>query len=311
MTSDEQRSGLGPQYPPDPPFRALMRRHQSWYRSTVLHADFGTGPKPSSATYYGNMLAAVAAEAGANFLTPEIFGVARARIAAGGGVEPFRCLRNMLSSQPMCFNLFGPLVVNTELATRMVGALLPGEVAEVLAVRIEYAPSPRHEYLDDATAFDAFVQYRRPSGEPAFLGIETKLTDSFSEKEYVKPAYVALTERDDSVWTRDAWTKLSHPSTNQLWRNQLLAEALRRHPASPLGSFGRSVVVRHPLDGECADAVVRYEALLADQASFLDWPLDEVVLRWRAEALNAEEREWLEAFALRYLDVEASEGVDR
>ena len=66
------------------------------------------GPKRSSPTYYGNMLDAGAAEQGKNFLTQGIYDLAKERLAAGGGVvEPFRLLHNMLSSQPMCFNLFG------------------------------------------------------------------------------------------------------------------------------------------------------------------------------------------------------------
>ena len=70
----------------------------------------------------------------------------------------------MLSSQPMCFNLFGPLVGDLSLATRCMRALLPGEVGEVTEVRIEYGPSPADEYLGDRTSFDAFVGYTRPDG---------------------------------------------------------------------------------------------------------------------------------------------------
>ncbi len=52
------------------------------------------------------MLTGESANAGLNFLTPGIFALAKRRIEEGRGVvEPFRLLRNMLSSQPMCFNL--------------------------------------------------------------------------------------------------------------------------------------------------------------------------------------------------------------
>lgn len=301
--------GLGPQYAPDPPFKARMRRHQSWYRAEILGVACGTGPQRSSSTHYGNMLDAAAAGGGANFLTPGIFGVARSRIAEGGGVEPFRCLHNMLSSQPMCFNLFGPLVADHELATRLIAVLLPGEVEEVLDVRVEYAPSPKREFLDDRTAFDALVVYRRPDGETAFLGVETKLTEPFSPLEYVKPGYVALTERDDSIWRREAWPVLRASAANQLWRNQLLVEATRRHPDHPHGRHGRSAIVRHPLDTDCARAVAAYAQTLVDATStFADWPLDHLVARWRTVVCGAEERAWLRAFERRYLDVDASAG---
>jgi PD-(D/E)XK nuclease superfamily protein len=157
-----------------------MRKHQSWYRANVLHLPFGTGPKPTDVALYGNMLDAHGEALGGNFLSPEIAQIAEARIASGRGVEPFRCRRNMLSSQPMCFNLFGPLQRDHERATRLVSAMLRNEVAEVVDVRIEYAPHPKRDYLGDGTSFDAFFEYRRLDGERAFLGIETKPTESFS-----------------------------------------------------------------------------------------------------------------------------------
>ena len=94
-----EASILGPQYARDSPFTARMLLHQSWYRAAVLKRPFGTGPNASSVAYYGNMLDAEAAGAGANFLSPEIFEVARRRIASGPGVEPFRCLHNLLSGR--------------------------------------------------------------------------------------------------------------------------------------------------------------------------------------------------------------------
>ena len=117
---------LGPQYWRDEPFTARMRLHQSWYRAEVLAVACGTGPHRESSNAYGNMLRPADGEAGLNFLTPAIFDVARARLARGdrdgGKVEEFRLLHNLLSSQPMCFNLFGPLIGDPELATKLVRA---------------------------------------------------------------------------------------------------------------------------------------------------------------------------------------------
>lgn len=100
----------------------------------------------------------------------------------------------MLSSQPMCFNLFGPLVLDTSLATRLMRTVLPEEIDVVEEVRIEFAPEPRQQYLDNRTSFDALVRYRTPDGQQAFLGIETKLTEPFTQKEAgpkKHPAYEA------------------------------------------------------------------------------------------------------------------------
>ena len=99
---------IGPQYAQDNLLTSRMRKHQSWYRANELHLPYGTGPGPNDTSSYGNMLTRVDGEAGRNFLTQEIFEVALDRIAQGSGVvEKYRLLHNMLSSQPMCLNLFG------------------------------------------------------------------------------------------------------------------------------------------------------------------------------------------------------------
>ncbi len=299
---------IGPQSGGDAPFTARMRLHQSWYRATVLQVPCGTGPQPSSQSHYGNMLDAAAGAAGLNFLTPEIFAIARARIAQGGGVEPFRCLHNMLSSQPMCFNLFGPLVADLDLATRCMRALLPDEVDRVTEVRIEYAPSPADEYLGDRTSFDAFVAYTRLDGAAGFLGIETKLTEPFSPGEYHKQSYQRLTERDGSLWRRDAWATMSRSEWNQLWRNHLLVEALCRHSRPQHGTRGRSILIRHPGDLGVAAVVEQYRSFLtAPDDTFSDWPLDRVVDAFAGVCIGEHEASWIQSFRLRYLDLAASE----
>jgi len=102
--------------------------------------------------------------AGRNFLTPEIHEVAERRgREASDRVDPFCLMRIMLSSQPMCFNLFGPLAVDRDRAGRFLAALFPGEIARVHEVMIEDAPSPASEYLADRTSFDAFIDYERDS----------------------------------------------------------------------------------------------------------------------------------------------------
>jgi hypothetical protein len=180
----------GPQYRRDSPFTARMRFHQSWYRAEVLKLPYGTGPKINSKTSYGNMLTLEDGEKGRNFLRPHIFEVAKRRVAESKGmVDRFRLFCNMLSSQPMCFNLFGPLVDDAEYATRLFKLLLPGEIERVDKVRLEYSPEPVKEYLNDQTAFDAYVEYTSLDGSNAFIGFETKLTESFSRKICSQPSY--------------------------------------------------------------------------------------------------------------------------
>jgi hypothetical protein len=298
--------GIGPQHPGDAPFTARMRFHQSWYRAERLREPYGTGPTALSESPLGNMLIDHAAAAGRNFLTPAIHAVAKARIKAGGGVEEFRCLRNMLSSQPMCINLFAPLVENHELATRLVGALLPDEVARVTDVRIEFAPTPKRDYLDDSTSFDVFVEYERIEGGLGFLGIETKLTEPFSTDTSADPAkYIAHARRSPTLWPEGAYAALPDRRWYQLWRNHLLVEALRMRTPGKYAAAS-CVVVHHPADAACSSAIAGYRDLLANGAdSLLDWPLDRLIATWVQVASGTSE--WLAACEARYLDLSLSE----
>ncbi len=175
-------------------------------------------------------------------------------------------------------------------------------------MRIEYAPSPKAEYLNDRTSFDAFISYVRTDGEPAFLGIETKLTDSFSEREYDGPIYRRFTECDPSLWHRDAWPHLANSRWNQLWRNHLLVESLCRHRSPAHGTRGRLVLVHHPADTAISPVVDQYRAFLTAPAdTFCSWPLDWLVDAWDAAAANEAERRWLADFRLRYIALHRSQ----
>jgi hypothetical protein len=299
--------GIGPQHSRDSPFTRRMRRHQSWWRATVLGVPWGTGPMSTSERELGSMLRREDGERGLNFLTPAIHATAMARLSERQGkVEPFRLLHNLLSSQPMCFNLFGPLVEDRRLATDLMRALLPGEVEEVLSVRIEYAPEPAANHLADSTAFDALVVYMQPNKQRAFLGIETKLTERFSQESYDTEAYRRWM-RHAPVWKEEAWGRVAHIDHNQLWRDHLLAVSMLGQPGSEWGS-GRLALVRHPLDTDCEAVTRGYISLLLDgHGGFRNLTLDHIVSTWLAAA-GPEHRPWLEAFRLRYLDLAHSEG---
>lgn len=57
----------------------------------------------------------------------------------------------------------------------------------MLRVCLEWAPEPAKEYLADRTAFDAFIEYEMPDGGIGFTGIETRLSEPFSDPKYDRP----------------------------------------------------------------------------------------------------------------------------
>lgn len=292
---------IGPQYKRDDDFTRRMRWHQSWYRARVLRVACGVGPTPSSRRSYGNMLTEGAASRGLNFLTAGIFELARRRVATRtGAVDEFRLMHNMLSSQPMAFNLFGTLALDHEMATEMVRALWGAHVKRVTDVRFEWAPQPAAEHLDDRTAFDVFIEYEGEAGQLGFIGIEVKLTEPFSQRRYDKPAYRRWMT-PDSPWRLESHEAVADIRHNQLWRNHLLAWSMLRRPSSIYRS-GHLSVVFHPEDHRCRGVIHRYRTLLRSHATFSAFDLSQVVSAWQPYA-----GEWLQTFAQRYLALNASE----
>jgi len=299
---------LGPQYRKDAIFKARMRLHQSWYRANILRMPYGTGPKSTDTSHYGNMLTRPDGEAGHNFLTPQIAQTARDRVAQGGGAEPYRLFHDMLSSQPMCFNLFGPLVKDHVLACRLLSALVPETVAEVTRVAIEWAPQPAEAYLNDRTSFDAFIEYRTLDGHQCALGIETKLTEPFSQNEYDGERYRRWMRVQGTPWRPDAETTVHDIQHNQLWRDHLLAFAMRHQPDSPYTKT-RLMVIYHPEDRDCAHVMSGYRKLLReDDDTLIVMPLDRLVQDWTTVIADGPQRAWIQDFHVRYLELERSAG---
>jgi len=147
-----------------------MRLHQSKFRADKLKVDFGFGPTVSSNRRYGNMLKTEDGNRGLNFLDPKIFEAVKKRIAKkSGAVETFRLLNNMLSSQPLCFNLFGLMDEDTELATDFWKIHFPERVKRITKVEFEFAPLPKEKYLSDSTAFDVYFEYLNKKDENGFV----------------------------------------------------------------------------------------------------------------------------------------------
>lgn len=300
---------LGPQYTRDNLLARKLRKHQSWFRVNELKLSYGTGPGPNDANYYGNMLTRADGEAGRNFLAPEIFEVVQERIAQGSGaVEKYRLLHNMLSSQPMCFNLFGSLVRDRDLARTLLETLVPERISEVTRAYIEWSPTPVSDYLNDHTAFDAFIEYQTTDGQLFGLGIETKLCEPFSQQEYDRPEYRRWMLSSDSPWLPESWKKVQHISYNQLWREHLLAFAMRTRTGSPYHQV-RFLLVHHPEDIECERNYSTYKKLLKNEDdSLFSLPLDQIVDRWLTKVKQEEHVAWLKAFKTRYVDLELSKG---
>ncbi|MDR3627266.1 MAG: hypothetical protein P4L45_10560, partial [Ignavibacteriaceae bacterium] len=295
---------LGPQHESDSPFTAKMRLHQSWYRANILKVPCGVGPTKQSNNEYGNMLKNEDGEKGLNFLDPIIFKVAKDRIAQNkGSVESFRLLNNLLSSQPMCFNLFGLMVRDLDLATQLWNSIFPKEIKIIKKILLEYSPEPNRNFLNDATAFDAFIEYVNFNDDLCFIGIETKLTEPFSQANYDGPHYRKWIFQD-SPWLPESANKLSDIRHNQLWRDHLLAISMLKQSNGQYKD-GKFLLIHHPLDNKCAETVAVYKLLLKDyDKSFINITLDDLINIWSRLSLSLIYSDWLNKFKIRYLDLQ-------
>lgn len=243
---------------------------------------------------------AFARTTGAAFLTPTIREVVAHALSEGRDpgqlVDVDRLYANLLSSQPLCFNLFAEASRDLALATRAFRTLAPTRIERVLAVEFERSPGRGDaRFTGDRSAFDVFVTYVSPRGRRGFLGIEVKYHESLGD------AAASHRDRYDEVAAtmgcfvaeRDA---LRSRPYQQIWRDHLLAGAL---VAAGVGFDEGAFVFLAPRDnGACARAVSGYRSHLTDEATFLALSLEDVHAALAPEG----DATWHDAFFARYLD---------
>jgi hypothetical protein len=289
----------GLQVPSDPPRRASYRALQSWYRETVLGVEPGWHP---SGRLLGSLLPKPRELDGLNFLDAQIAGYAKRRAwqvqQDGGTLEVGRLRRNMLSSMPLCFNLFGKLHAERSAAAKALSAVLGLDIADIDEVLVEHAPPAAKQLLGDRTAFDAFLTYTTATGAKGFVGVETKYTEPFSRVRYPASRYQHNPAYRLAGFHRDAADRLARPVTNQLWRNALLAAATRETGGYQLG---HAVVIAGQDDHTAQRAVAAVSAELDQPDALLRWvSLERLIEHCQLQPSLAG---WAAEFRRRYLDL--------
>lgn len=199
-----------------------MRFHQGWFRAFVLNIESGAHPKIKTKTICSsidngkdncfNFIDSYALKA-----VEETF---KARNeGAKGMIDEYRLFNNLLSSQPLCFNFFGRLKYNKQLATTIISKFFPS-VKEVKVILFEFAPNASSN--GDNSAHDIAIEFIDESGRFGLIGIECKYTEDFSQKEYDKPSYKKA-YADSKAFTVP-YENLIKKEYNQLFRNQLIVE---------------------------------------------------------------------------------------
>lgn len=272
------------------------RSHQSWFRETVLGVPPGLR-HGSGDQMVGSMLRVedVQADRGLNFVNDSALRAADRRAEEvqreGGTLEAHRLFHNMLSSMPMCFNIFGALEGAVS-APSLMRELFDPDLAAIDDMVCETNP-PVTEPLGDRTAFDAMLRYTTPIG-PRFVGIETKYTEPLSPKSYDNDRYREVTAA--SSWFRPgAADALVGSSTNQLWRGLMLASLVEDES----GAAGRYAVVSTADDRAAVDAVDKVKQWMNDPDRLFFVSLEQMVAT--ARAVGGDVVEWADRFEQRYV----------
>lgn len=291
----------------DNPFRAQLRRHQGWWRQKDA-ARGSAGPLNKSRTKPVVSLLETSSGFSPNLMTKEAIAAAVATIArmksspGPGLIQVDRLERNLLSSQPLCFNLFGHLSATPT-------ALLPwvqsidDKATQIDGIQLEIAPTSKPL---GGSAFDAFVEYTA-SGNRRFLGIECKYAESLAT---AKPKNVEkyVVETVPPEWKKGAATPskdggatpLDTSKLRQFWFNTLLVHRVLAAPPDGEYDRGLSVVVAMEQDTPAREACAAVSKYLEKGEPVRFSSIQDVV------RLVAGHDTWKNDFRERYLDLDKS-----
>jgi hypothetical protein len=235
-----------------------------------------------------------------NYLTDGIREVFRAEVLdAGRGdgklfAQP-RIFDDLLSSQPLCFNLFGELKHDLALASRVMRRLVPDKVATVHRIEFEHSPGRRDpKYTADRSAFDVYVEYEGIGGKKGFLGIEVKYHEDMNDALAPHRERYDHVAQDMGCFHPSRLADLRMKPINQLWRDHMLAGSMLLADGWKEGMF----VVLYPAENAPASAAIqKYQACLADSSTFGSWTLEAFISALEAEGAGG----WVAELRDRYL----------
>ncbi len=214
-------------------FTEKCRKLQSCFREEN-NWEMGVGPIPSSKNLQINMIVD-GEHTGNNFVNDFAFRYAKDRVEHKQKYETFgeyRLFNNLLSSQPMAFNLFCPFIEMLEKGkekevTSIFQGIFPDKgIKKVSEVVLEYLHNEIKNYLNDKTAMDVIIRYIDDEGKKSFIAIETKYTDvlgtnspskTMLHKEWIK-RLAEFKEESEKKLLND------EKPISQIYRNFLLTE---------------------------------------------------------------------------------------
>ncbi|PKH38462.1 hypothetical protein SAMN05192575_1174 [Nocardioides alpinus] len=284
-------------------FKQAARRQQATWR---VNQQFEAGEQPKGQPN-GSTLADEVGRGYGNFLSDGIKEAVRRRALTKQKWQTFdetRLRNNLLSSMPMCFNLFGEVDGDPGRLTA-IGAALFGTTAHGDRIEFEWSPGRTDpSYTGDRTAFDVALFFGDPAiGGQTVVGVETKyhehaVKEKAPDATTRMPRYREITERaiaERNVFKPDWESRIVGTALQQIWRDHLLLLALLQHPSGEFAD-GRYVLAYPAGNTSFAALADTYTTVLNDQSTFQAVTVEELI---EADVLHQPDTR--AAFVERYL----------
>ncbi|WP_442544985.1 PGN_0703 family putative restriction endonuclease [Arthrobacter sp. KN11-1C] len=297
---------IGPQLKGESGLAQRLRFHQSWYRLEILGQDaFGETPRPRERPL-GSILTVDAGARGMNFTSSAAQKLYASRRLDGWGLDPIRCTRYLVSSQALMLNVMGPLVQDFAWLTRTLGRVTgrSKDFLGVNAVKIEFAPAKRSEFLGDMTRVDAFIVAETRSGAEGIV-LEFKYADRFNSRRLVlsgNPAYESLDEAT-GLWKKCA-AALADSAVNQLVRCHALGAAVMFNLHASMRTT--LLAIHHDYDSAAMMNVEKYRSHVSEPERVRGLTISGFLAAMAAEASSEVEVAEVDRLRIRYVDLAGS-----
>jgi hypothetical protein len=265
-------------------WKRLARFRQSQWR-TAHGFPIGSEPYPGGrdAQPVGSrMELEFARRTGANFISAAALAAVHSRL---NSPEPHQTLSedrlwaDLLSSMPLCFNLFGDLAWDPEVASAAVSAWWPDLPAGRVTLRFEHSPGRRDpSFLGNRTAFDVAIEIDTPTGI-AVVGIEVKYHEHAVAGKRLSPkalARCAAVTEQSAVFKQDWQERVVETDLQQIWLDHILVLSMLQHP-SKRWSAGRFVLVYPSDNPSFRSAARRYRDVLRETNTFEDRTIESLI----------------------------------
>ncbi len=310
MNKEDFIEKYGNQSESDNAFTKKARSLQSLVRFEMKEKP-GIGPMQNShdslgnPTYYGNMLTN-GEKSGKNFILSATFQYALKRVenkTKKETIDAYRLFNNMLSSMPMCFNLFHPLMLmkNThpESLNNMINKAFKRwniSIENVDEIKIEFVS----ENYEDKSAMDAAIIFSS-NGKKYLMAIETKYVEPLGSNKASNNEAKAKLAESLGIFT-DSGIEYIKQGCTQIYRNFLLTEFVRQEQ----GFKDSYSVILSPSENKTSDSEIlelksylkpefHYKLIKYDLEDFLETIKEECPVGYKP---------WLNDFYNRYLNFE-------